>query len=137
MSDSGADTSRNVVAYLTVKGGAAAIVFYENAFGAKLAAKQLGDDGHSILHADLELNGGRLYLSDEFEGAGGTSSPTTLGGSSVTIHLEVEDPDALWDRALGAGASEVMPLEKQFWGAKYGKLRDPFGHVWSIAGPVE
>ena len=132
-----ADTSRNVVAYLTVKGGAAAIVFYENAFGAKLAAKQLAADGHRILHADLELNGGRLYLSDEFDGAGGTSSPATLGGTSVTIHLEVEDPDALWDRALGAGATEIMPLEKQFWGAKYGKLRDPFGHVWSIAGPVE
>jgi len=131
------DTSRNVVAYLTVKGGAAAITFYENAFGAKLAAKQLADDGHRILHADLELNGGRLYLSDEFEGAGGTSSPDTLGGTSVTVHLEVENPDELWDRALGAGATEIMPLEKQFWGAKYGKLRDPFGHVWSIGGPVE
>ncbi len=131
------DTSRNVVAYLTIKGAAAALSFYENAFGAKIAAKQLADDGHRILHADLEINGGRLYLSDEFGGGGGTASPATLGGTSVTIHLEVEDPDTLWNRALGAGATAIMPLEKQFWGAKYGKLRDPFGHVWSIAGPVE
>ena len=131
------DSRSNVVAYLTVKGGAEAIGFYEKAFGAKVAAKQLADDGKRILHADLEINGGRIYLSDDFEtGTGGTVAPTTLGGTTVTIHLETPEAETLWANAVKAGATEVMPLKKQFWGSLYGRLRDPFGHSWSIGGPA-
>jgi PhnB protein len=131
------DTSRNVVAYLTVEGGGDAIDFYEKAFGAKVAAKQLADDGKRVMHADLEINGGRIYLSDDFHtGTGGTSAPTALGGTGVTIHLETPEAEQLWANAVEAGATEIMPLKKQFWGALYGRLRDPFGHSWSIGGPA-
>jgi PhnB protein len=131
------DTSRNVVAYLTVEGGLKAIDFYEKAFGAKVVAKQLADDGKRVMHADLEINGGHVYLSDDFHtGAGGTKAPTALGGTGVTIHLESPDAEKLWKSAVKAGAIEVMPLKKQFWGSLYGRLSDPFGHSWSIGGPA-
>jgi PhnB protein len=131
------DSTPSVVAYLTVKGGQEAIAFYEKAFGAKVAAKQLADDGKRVLHADLEINGGHIYLSDDFEtGADGTVAPTRLGGTTVTIHLESPEAGALWTTAVEAGATEVMPIEKQFWGSLYGRLSDPFGHSWSIGGPA-
>ena len=108
------------------------------------AAEQMGPDfAGKILHASIRLNGGYLMLSDEFPGmegagddsTGGTKNPLALGGSPVTLHLEVEDTRTLWERAVAAGASVIMPLANQFWEASYGKLRDPFGHVWSIGGP--
>ena len=127
-----------VVPYLTLRDGNAAVAFYEAAFGARLLQKLPAQDGKRLLHASLLLNGGVLMLSDEFPegGGGGTRAPQTLGGTAVTVHLEVDDADHCWKRAVEAGAEVVMPLDNMFWGARYGKLRDPFGHVWSIGGPL-
>jgi PhnB protein len=127
-----------VVPYLTLRDGNAAVVFYEKAFGATLIQKLPALDGERVLYAALRLNGGILMLSDEFPetGASVTRAPQTLGGTSVTVHIEVDDADRWWERALEASATVVMPLDNMFWGARYGKLKDPFGHVWSIGGPL-
>jgi uncharacterized glyoxalase superfamily protein PhnB len=116
-----------VTPYLTIKDGRAseASAFYAKAFGAKELFRQPADDGRRLLHCRLELNGGLLMLSDDFQG-----SPAPAG---FTLHLQTEDAQALWDRAIAAGAVETMPLAKQFWGDIYGKVRDPFGVDWSIA----
>ena len=93
-----------------------------------------GEDGARIMHARFRVNGGALLLSDDFpEFHGGKESPPPHG---VTIHLEVDDANEWWKRAVDAGATVVMPLEDQFWGDRYGQLRDPFGHTWSIASPI-
>jgi PhnB protein len=131
--------SAPVVPYLTLRDGNAAITFYEKAFGATLIVKMPDKDDKRLLHASLNLNGGVVMLADEFpeSGEGGTEAPPALGGTAVTIHIEVDDADRWWKRAVDAGASVVMPLDNMFWGARYGKPRDPFGHVWSIGGPVK
>lgn len=130
------DPFNAVVPYLTVDDGAAAIDFYEKAFGAECDARMPSEDGR-VMHASLRLNGGYVMLSDDImDGGGGTQAPRKAGATTVTVHLEVEDADAVYNRAVDAGAEVVMPLENQFWGARYGKLRDPFGHVWSVGGPV-
>jgi PhnB protein len=125
--------------HLVVNDGEAAIKFYENAFGATLDVKHLAEDCKRIMHAGLKLGGGALLLHDEFPEFGDMSvkPPTRLGGASCTIHLDVQDADEAWQRAVAAGAVEIMPLDNQFWGQRYGKLKDPFGHIWSIGGPVK
>ena len=129
-----------VIPYLTLRDGAAAIAFYEKAFDAALMFKMPAQDGKRLMHASIAVNGGVIMLSDEFTefgDAGGTKAPPSIGGTPVTIHLEVDDADQWWQRALDAGASVAMPLDNMFWGARYGKLKDPFGHIWSIGGPVK
>lgn len=123
--------------HLVVNDGEAAISFYEKAFGAKVQSRKPADDGKRLMHAHLQLGSAALLLHDDFPEFGdhGAKPPTRLGGTSCTLHLEVPDADAAWDRAVEAGAEVVMPLDNQFWGARYGQLRDPFGHLWSIAGP--
>lgn len=127
------------IPHLVVNDGEAAISFYEAAFGATLEAKHPEEDGKRLMHAHLRLGTGTLYLHDTFPEIGergGDRAPTELGGASCTIHLEVSDADAAWERATKAGAEVVMALDNQFWGARYGKIKDPFGHIWSIGGPV-
>ncbi|MGV6801421.1 MAG: VOC family protein [bacterium] len=136
---------KKIVPYLTVHDASGAIEFYEKAFGAECdmkmdAEKQMGPEhAGKIMHASLKINDGYVMLSDEFDlddgETGGTQSPKKLGTSSVTIHIEVTDTKSLWDNAVNAGAEIIMPLADQFWEASYGKLRDPFGHIWSIGGP--
>ena len=112
--------------------GARAIDFYREAFGAEERERQLAEDGVRLMHAHLVVNGGSLMLNDDFpEWTGGIAVP-----AAVTLHLEVDDPDRWWDRAVAAGAIIAMPLDNQFWSARYGRLQDPFGHHWSIGGPV-
>jgi PhnB protein len=125
--------------HLVVNDGEAAIKFYEKAFGATLEAKHAAEDGKRLMHAALKVGEGAIFLHDDFPEFGDQSvkPPTRLGGASCTIHLDVPDSDAAWKRAVTAGAVEIMPLDNQFWGQRYGKLRDPFGHVWSIGGPVK
>jgi PhnB protein len=124
--------SQGVTPYLTVKGGKAqeAIEFYKNAFGASEQFRQPADDGKRLLHCHLVINGASVMLSDDFSQAG---APEPAG---VTLHLQVQDADAVWDRAMAAGPCEVtMPLADQFWGDRYGHFKDPYGHRWSIGGP--
>ena len=130
-----AENFDRVLPYLTVDDGDAAIQFYEAAFGAQCDNRMPSDDGR-VMHASLKINGGYVMLSDDImEGGGGTAAPRKAGATTVTIHLEYPDAEPPWQKAVAAGAEVVMPLDNMFWGAQYGKLRDPFGHVWSIGGP--
>lgn len=128
-----------LVPHLVVDDGEAAISFYEKAFGAVLEAKHPADDGKRLMHVHMTLGSGALYLHDDFPEYcdQGAKAPKRLGGASCTLHLEVADADAAWERALAAGATVLMPLDNQFWGMRYGQIEDPFGHFWSIGGPVK
>ncbi|MGD9815171.1 MAG: VOC family protein [Hyphomonadaceae bacterium] len=124
-----------VYPYLTVKGGKAAIAFYTRAFGATEEYRAYAEDGERIMHARFRINGFAVLLSDDFpEFRGGGDAPAP---AAVTLHIEVDDADLWWNRAVEAGAQIVMPLADQFWGDRYGQLRDPFGHTWSIGAPIK
>lgn len=122
---------------LVVDDAAAAIDFYVKAFGAVEVGRLAGPDGR-LVHAAIRIDGSLVMLNDDFPeyNDGKSSTPTALGGSPVTIHLQVSDVDARFQRAIDAGATVVMPLEDQFWGDRYGALRDPFGQLWSMGQPV-
>ena len=124
-----------VYPYLTVKGGKAAVDFYTRAFGAVEEFRSLAQDGEGLMHARLRINGMAVLLSDDFpEFQGRTETPPPQG---IMIHLEVDDADRWWKRAVGAGGEVKMELADQFWGDRYGQLRDPFGHTWSIGAPIK
>ncbi len=126
-----------VLPHLVVDDAAAAIDFYVKALDAVELGRVPGPDG-KLIHAALQINGATVMLNDDFpEMSGGKSmTPKALGGSPVTIHLVVSDVDKQFQRAIDAGATVVMPVEDQFWGDRYGVLRDPFGHQWSMGQPV-
>lgn len=128
------EPASGITAHLTVRDSRAAeaISFYEKAFGAEELGRHMADDGKRIMHAHLNLNGGSLMLNDDFPEYSGAASPP--GG--LTLHLQVKDADAAWNRALEAGAKEKMPIGDQFWGDRYGQLTDPFGFTWSIGAPL-
>jgi PhnB protein len=128
------------IPHLVVDDGEAAVAFYEKAFGATLQGKHQAEDGKRLMHAHLALGNGDLFLMDDFpeyDACGSSRSPVRIGGTSCVIHLNVPDADAAWERAVEAGAEVVLALENQFWGMRYGQVKDPFGHVWSIGGPVK
>ncbi len=120
--------------YLTIRGAAQAIEVYKRAFGAEELNRDVMPDGR-MLHARVKIGDSTLMMSDEFPEHGGRS-PLALGGTPVTLHLYTKDVDKLWSEALAAGCKVTMPLEDQFWGERYGKLRDPFGHEWSVSQPL-
>jgi PhnB protein len=126
-----------VTPHLTIGHGKAeaAVAFYKTAFGAEEQFRHMAEDGRRIMHCHLKLNGGSLMLNDDFPEmhGGGAEGPP----SGTTLHLQVDDADAWWKRALDAGATVRFPLADQFWGDRYGKLDDPFGFTWSIGGPVK
>ena len=122
---------------LVVNGAAEAIEFYKRAFGAVELFRMPAPDGQKLWHAELQIGDSRIMLSDEFPEMCGTVAPTTLGGSSVGVHLYVEDADATVQRAVDAGATVKMPLTDMFWGDRFGGILDPFGHQWTIATHVE
>lgn len=130
-----------IVPYLRVAGAAAAIAFYQRAFGAEEAFRLEAPGGGTVVHAELTLHGARVMLSDDMpDYQGGKSlTPVGLGGSPVGLHLQFDGTDALetaWARAVDAGCTVAFPLAEQFWGDRYGKLTDPFGHEWSLAATV-
>jgi PhnB protein len=131
-------TFPGVTPYLVVSNGPAAIAFYQAAFGAVELNRSPAPHSDKLMHATLSVNGGVFMLADDFpEFMGGKSrTPQAFGGSPVTLYLEVADADAAWAMALAAGATVTFPLADQFWGARYGKLADPFGHEWSIGQPL-
>ena len=120
--------------HLVVDDAAAAIDFYVKAFGAQEIGRVPRPDG-KLVHAAVRINGFLVMLNDDFpEMSGGKSmTPTSLGGTPVTIHLTVTDVDAKFQQALDAGATVVAPLEDQFWGDRSGSFTDPSGYVWTIA----
>jgi len=126
-----------VLPHLVVDDAAAAIDFYVKAFGATELGRVPGPEG-KLIHAALNINGSTVMLNDDFPeyNDGKPSTPKALGGSPVTIHLTVTDVEAVFAKAVDAGAEVVMPLEDQFWGDRYGVVRDPFGHLWSLGQPV-
>ena len=121
-----------VTPHLIVRGAAQAIDFYKRAFGTQELDRSPGPDGKRLMHAAIMIGDSRLMLVDEYLEYG-SKSPQALGGSPVTIHLYVEDVDAVFDRAVKAGCNVEMPLMDAFWGDRYGQVADPFGHKWSLA----
>jgi uncharacterized glyoxalase superfamily protein PhnB len=116
---------------MTVRDAARAIEFYKQAFGAVEKGVMKGPDG-KIMHAELRISDSLFMLADEFPEYG-SMSPLSTGGSGMGLHIYVEDVDSAFDRAVKAGAKVDMPVSDMFWGDRYGKLADPFGHKWSIA----
>ena len=125
-----------IIAHLIVNDAPKALEFYKKAFGAEILGVHKTPDG-KVMHAELSVGGARLMLADEFPGMG-SGSAKTLGGSPVVLNLYVqEDVDDLFNQAVGAGGTVVMPLANQFWGDRYGQIKDPFGHIWALGQHVE
>jgi PhnB protein len=124
------DGYHSLTPYMTVRDAARAIEFYKQAFGAVEKGVMKGPDG-KIMHAELRIGDSIFMLADESPEFG-SLSPQSAGGSGTGLHIYIEDVDSAFDRAVKAGASVEMPVADMFWGDRYGKLRDPFGHKWSI-----
>jgi len=118
-------------AYITVKGCSDAIEFYKKAFDAKEIGRLLMPDG-SIGHAEIEIEGSLLMMSDE-NLAWGNKSPQTVGGNPMTFGLYVKNVDLAFQKAIDAGGTVVMPIEDAFYGDRVGQVMDPFGYKWMIA----
>lgn len=121
-----------VTPYLTISDPAAAIAFYKKAFGAEEVMRLTEPKSGAIMHAEIKIGDSMIMLGGEFP-QGGKISPTTLKGTTVTIHLYVDDCDAMIGRAVSAGATGTMPPADMFWGDRMGAVLDPYGHAWSIA----
>jgi uncharacterized glyoxalase superfamily protein PhnB len=124
----------SVTPHLICAGAADAIEFYKKAFSAVETSRLPGPDG-KLMHAAVRIGDSTVMLTDEAP-SWGALGPKSLKGSPVTIHLYVEDADKFVERAVKAGAKVTMPVSEQFWGDRYGKLEDPFGHHWSVATHV-
>jgi len=120
-----------VTPYITVQNAARAIDFYKRAFGAKEVTRMDGPDG-KVAHAELKIGDSMIMLGDEMPGSG-TKSPQSLAGTTSGIFLYVENVDSVFDQAVTAGAKADQRPTDMFWGDRYGKLTDPFGHSWSVA----
>ncbi len=119
---------RGVVAALALGDATAAADFYKAAFGAEEMIRLHADDGKRLMHCHLRINGGSMIINDCFPEYGHPVQ-TPQG---YCLHLQVDDVDAWWERAVKAGATVAMPLEMQFWGDRYGQVTDPFGVLWSM-----
>ena len=122
------------IPHVFVSNGQAAMDFYKEVFNAAEGEKMMAPDGRRLMHGEIVVDGHKLFISDEFgESEGGSGkTPQTLGGTSVRITLNVDDADAVVERAVTRGARVLMPVQNMFWGARYGKILDPFGHEWGI-----
>lgn len=120
-----------VTPYLTVHDCAKAIDFYKRAFDATEVYRMAGPPG-KIAHAELQIGDSRVMLSDDMPGSD-CRSPQLLGGTTANIFLYVKDVDSVYNKAVSAGAKSVAPLADMFWGDRYGRLADPYGHSWSLA----
>ncbi len=130
------DGRHSVTAHLVVRGGVKAVEFYSKAFGAEAKSVHKTPDG-KVMHAELKIGDSTVFLADEFPGMGNCMSPQTVGGASVVLNLYRDNIDQLFNQAVSAGATVVMPLQNQFWGDRYGQLKDPFGHYWALGQHLE
>jgi len=125
----------SVTPYLIIKGAADAIEFYKKVFGATELCRMPAPGG-KVGHAEIKIGDSPIMLADESTEMGYTS-PTTLGGTPVSIMIYVNDVDTIFTQAIAAGGKEKKPLEDQFYGDRSGTLIDPFGHVWHVATQKE
>lgn len=125
----------SVTPYLIIDGAAKALDFYKKAFGAT-EIMRMEDPKGRIGHAEIKLGNSHVMLADEYPDMG-YRGPTSLGGAGVSLMLYVDDVDATFKQALAAGAQELQPVKDQFYGDRSGTLKDPFGHVWTVATHVE
>ncbi len=125
------DGMHSVTPHMVCAGASAALDFYKKAFGAVELSRLPGPDG-KLMHASFRIGDSTIMLGDECP-EWGALGPLALKGSPVTIHLYVEDVDAAFAQAVGAGATVKMPVSDMFWGDRYGVVTDPFGHQWSLA----
>ncbi|HSI36739.1 MAG: VOC family protein [Phycisphaerae bacterium] len=126
--------SVTVTPHIACRDAAKALEFYQKAFGAEVLCAHKMPDG-KIMHSAINIRGATVFVVDEFPDCGG-KSPQALGGTPVTLHLQVPDVDATFKRAVDAGATVRMPVADMFWGDRYGIVIDPFGHQWSVATTI-
>jgi len=125
-----------IVPHLVVRGAAEAIEFYIKAFGAVEVARMTMPDGQGVMHAEIRIGSARLFLCDETPVMERWVSPKSLNGTTIALNLWTDNADQVFARAVKAGARVVLPLADMFWGDRYGRLTDPFGHEWAIAQHV-
>ena len=125
----------SVTPYLFIKGAANALDFYKKIFGATERMRMPGPNGR-VMHAEVQIGDSIVMLADEHPEMG-ARSPQTVGGASSSLHVYVQDVDAMFDRAVAAGATVNRPVQDQFYGDRSGTIIDPFGHMWSIATHIE
>lgn len=129
-----ANITPTLTPHIVCDGAADAIEFYKRAFGAEEMIRVPGENGR-LMHAAITINGAMVMLVDEMK-EHGVLSPLSLGGTPVTLHIHADNADAAIAKAEAAGATVVMPAADMFWGDRYGLVKDPFGHSWSIAHPL-
>jgi PhnB protein len=132
-------STQPVIPYLTVRSAVEAIAFYQKAFGATEMMRMAAEDGKRLRHAELAVNGGTLFLSDEFLEHDGPTAPAAGHKPAVAVALALTAPadvDATFNRAVSAGAEGAMAPADQFWGARFAMLTDPFGHRWMLSAPL-
>jgi PhnB protein len=124
-----------ITPFLAIRDGRAgeALEFYERALGGQVIERNVAQDGKRLMQASVKINGGWIMLSDEFPEHGFKAAPP----ASVTLHLQVDNADTWYNRAVEAGCTVKMQIADQFWGDRYGAVTDPFGHDWSIGSPLK
>ncbi len=120
-----------ITPHLVIRGAAEAIDFYKKAFGAEEIMRMPGPDGKTVMHAEIRIGDSPIMLCDEFPNR--CVAPPSLKGTTVAIALYVPDADKVFQQAVDAGATVTMPMMDAFWGDRYGKVTDPFGHEWEIS----
>ena len=125
------DGYHTLTAHLVVQDAAKAIDFYKKAFGAQEIERFNAPDGRGVMHAEVKIGDSVVMLGSEFPPH--CLSPKSRGGTSVSLHLYVENADTSFDRAVKAGCTVKMPMMDAFWGDRYGQVEDPYGHQWSLA----
>jgi len=125
-----------ITPHLVVRDATKAIEFYRRAFSAEVKGVHHMPDG-KVMHAELKIGDSTVMLADEFPGMGSCTSPQTLGGTTISLYLYWENVDELFKQAVAAGATVLMPLTNEFWGDRYGQVKDPFGHTWALGQHVE
>jgi PhnB protein len=123
------------VPYLSVTNALEAVAFYSRVFATEPVLQLDMPDGR-VMHCEFRVGGGRFFVSEELPEHGGTPSPMSLGGTAVAIHVYVDDCDAMVTRMEGCGAEVLMAPVDMFWGERFGRVRDPFGHEWGIGTRV-
>ena len=123
---------RTVTPYLVARGADAALEFYASAFGATIVSRHMDETDTYVMHAEMKIGNAIVLVCDEAPELG-ILSPVSLGATPVAMHLYLSDLDMAWDRAVAAGASVLVPLHDTAFGERFGKVVDPFGHVWTLA----